>query len=147
MGLTPALYAATGDLLARGVDVAKRLGWMLLGLAAGATVLLLIFRSFDPTTLVTTFRGNLDAALLNRTIDLIVGVIFLISVAVVLVWRARVRDFPTKTKAPAKPRASAPAYFLLGLGACVGFTTLPIMYLTGRLIHGLTSDDLLRSVA
>ena len=65
MGLNPALCAATGDLLARGVDVAKRLDWMLLVLAVGATTLLLVFRSFDPTTLVTNLRGSLDTALLN----------------------------------------------------------------------------------
>ncbi|MFC5124003.1 hypothetical protein ACFPRL_11545 [Pseudoclavibacter helvolus] len=50
MGLNPALYAATGDVLARNVDVSKRLAWMLLGLAVGTTTLLLVFRSFDPTT-------------------------------------------------------------------------------------------------
>ncbi|PPG35390.1 hypothetical protein C5E10_04025 [Pseudoclavibacter sp. RFBG4] len=147
MGLNPALYAATGDLLARNIDVGKRLGWMLLGLALGATVLLLVFRSFDPTTLVTTLRGSLDTALLNRTLDLIVGTIFLVSATAVLIWRARARDFPRKPKTGSKPRASAAGYFLLGLGACVGFTTLPIMYLTGRLLHGLTADDPLRVVA
>lgn len=147
MGLNPALYAATGDMLARNVDVAKRLRSMLLGLALGATALLLIFRSFDPTSLVTSFRGSLDTALLNRTIDLVVSAIFLVSAAAVVVWRARVTKFPKKPEAPTKPRASASAYFFLGLGACVGFTTLPIMYLTGRLIHGLTPDDLLRGVA
>lgn len=147
MGLNPALYAATGDVLARNVDVSRRLAWMLLGLAVGATTLLLVFRSFDPTTLVTTFRGRLDAVLLNRTIDLVVGIIFLVSAAVVLVWRARIPEFPEKAKAPSKPRASGTAYFLLGLGACVGFTTFPIMYLTGRRIHGLTPDDLLRIAA
>lgn len=146
-GLNPALDAATGDVLARNVDVSKRLAWMLLGLAVGATTLLLVFRSFDPTTLVTTFRGRLDAVLLNRTIDLVVGIIFLVSAAVVLVWRARVREFPKTSKKPSKPRASGAGYFLLGLGACVGFTTLPIMYLTGRLIHGITSDELLRLAA
>ncbi len=107
MGLNPALYASTGDLLARNIDVGRRLGWMLLGLALGATVLLLVFRSFDPTTLVTTLRGSLDTALLNRTLDLIVGTIFLVSATAVLIWRARVHDFPKKPTTGSKPRASA----------------------------------------
>lgn len=147
MGLNPALYAATGDLLARNVNVARRLGWMLLGLGVGATALLLIFRSFDPTTLVSSLQGSLDTALLNRTIDLVVGIIFLVSAVSVLIWRARVHNFPKTGKAPSKPRASNAGYFLLGLGACIGFTTLPIMYLTGRLLHSLTADDLLRVAA
>lgn len=147
MGLNPALYAATADMLARDVKVTTRLCWMLFGLAGGATLLLLIFHSFDPTNIVAAFRGRFDAALVNRTIDLVVAGLFLLAAALVTWWKLRVPELRTKPKKTPKTRSAGYAYFFIGLSACIGFTTLPIMYLTGRLITTLSSDLVIRVIA
>lgn len=147
MGLNPALYGATADMLARKVPVRARLLWMVGGLAVGATILLVIFRTINPAAIVSASQGELDAVLVNLVVDVLAGVVFLLAAAAVLWWKARRPVLAsTKTK-PTKPRDHPSSYFLLGLGACIGFTTLPIMYLTGRLISGLTDDLALRSGA
>jgi cytochrome c biogenesis protein CcdA len=147
MGFNPALYGATADMLARNTRVAARMTWMLLGLAAGATTLYLVLQSFDPTGLVTTVEQRADAAVLSRRVDVIAGAVFLVGAAAVAWWRLRVPERSTREK-PAKAAARSWNYFLLGLGSSViGFTTLPIMYMTGRVAAGVTDDPLLRLLA
>lgn len=147
MGLNPTLYAATADMLARNTSVVRRLSWMLLGLAGGATVLLVIFHSFDPTNIVAAFRGRFEAALVNRTIDSVVGIVFLISAGLVVIWKLRAPALRVKPPKAPKSSASSYGYFFLGISACIGFTTLPIMYLTARLITTLTTDVFVRPLA
>ena len=140
IGVNPALYGATADMLARDVDAAPRLRWMVSGLAVGATALVIIFHSFDPSRIVAASQGTLDAALVNRTVDLLTGVVFVLAAGAVVWWRIRVPALPTKPSKEPRPRSGAFSYFFLGLGACIGFTTLPIMYLTGRLISGISTN-------
>ena len=143
IGVNPALYGATADMLARDVDAAPRLRWMVGGLAVGATILVLIFHSFDPSRIVAASQGKLDAALVNRAVDVLTGVMFVLSAVAVVWWEMRVPTLPTKSaKEPkaTKQRSGSFSYFFLGLGACIGFTTLPIMYLTGRLISGISTN-------
>ncbi|MBP1326606.1 hypothetical protein JOF28_001838 [Leucobacter exalbidus] len=147
MGVNPALYGATADMLARNVQATARLRWMAAGLVVGATLLLALFHSVNPTSIVQASRGKLDAVLVNQTIDIIAAALFLIAAGVVLWWKRRTPQLPRKAAKSPKPSARPYSYFFLGLGACVGFTTLPIMYLTGRLIAGLTPDLLLRVIA
>lgn len=148
MGLNPALYGATADMLARNMHVAARMSWMVAGLATGATALFALLQTFDPTNLVIAIRGDVDAALLSRVVDFVVGAIFLAIAALIAWWVFRV---PTRPIRPAWARAeNAPAitYFPLGLScAVIGFTTLPIMYMTGRVTAGLTSHLGLRLTA
>lgn len=143
IGVNPALYGATADMLARDVDAAPRLRWMVGGLAVGATILVLIFHSFDPSRIVAASQGKLDAALVNRAIDVLTGVLFVLSAVAVVWWKIRVPTLSTKpSKQPkqSKQRSGSFSYFFLGLGACIGFTTLPITYLTGRLISGISTN-------
>ena len=148
MGLNPALYGATADMLARNMHVAARMSWMVAGLATGATALFALLQTFDPTNLVTAIRGDVDTALLSRAVDFAVGAIFLTTAAVIGWWVLRI---PTRPVRPVRARAqNAPAitYFPLGLScAVIGFTTLPIMYMTGRVTAGLTSHVGLRLAA
>lgn len=148
MGLNPALYGATADMLARNLHVAARMSWMVAGLATGATVLFALLQTFDPTNLVLAIRGDVDTALLSRAVDATVGAVFLIMAVVVAGWVLRV---PTRPVRPVRARAqNAPAisYFPLGLScAVIGFTTLPIMYMTGRVTAGLTEHIALRIAA
>lgn len=147
MGLNPALYAATADMLARNVNTGARLSWMVGGLAVGATLLLVIFHSFDPTSLVAASKSKIDAVLVNRAVDLLTGIVFLISAGVVWRWKVRVPALPAKPEKVPKEHARSFSFFFLGFGACIGFTTLPIMYLTGRLITTLNPDLAIRAGA
>lgn len=148
MGFNPALYGATADMLARNKQVAARMAWMVAGLITGATVLFALFQTFDPTSIVTLVQGDVDRALLNRRVDLVVGSVFLIAAAALAAWVLRVPTRPVRAKRARKPNARSITYFPLGLScAIIGFTTLPIMYMTGRITASLTTDILLRLVA
>ncbi|TQK20093.1 hypothetical protein FBY40_2614 [Microbacterium sp. SLBN-154] len=141
LGLNPALYGATADMLARNTQVPARMAWMVGGLATGATILFVALQSFNPANLVTAAERDADALALSRTVDLIAGAVFLAAAIGVAVWRLIV---PRRAEGghPTSGRAHPGSYFWLGLScSIVGFTTLPIMYTTGRVTAGI-SDEL-----
>ena len=111
LGFNPALYGATADMLARGTNAMPRLCAMVAGLWLGATVLYIVFQFFNPTSFVSMLRDDVDKALFNRTVDLVAGIILIVS------------------------------------GAIIGFTTLPIMFLTGRVTAALSPHLFPRVVA
>lgn len=148
MGLNPALYGATADMLARDVRTAPRLLSMLAGLATGATVLYLALRAFDPTSLVDTIERDLDQALLDRVVDVVAGAVFALLGIVVLVWRLLQPDRPPREQKPPAAKGRLANYFALGVSSSiVGFTTFPLMYLTGRVTTSLADDLLGRALA
>lgn len=148
LGLNPALYGALADTLARGESVGARLRWMLGGLAVGATILLVALHSFNPKGLVSVVRGRVDAALFNTTADLIAGIIFLVAAAAIVVWKIRVPPLPPRATHPPKLNAQSFSFFTLGLScSTIGFTTLPIMYLTSRIVVSFSGDPLLNAAA
>lgn len=139
LGLNPALYGATADMLARGLPVRARLGFMIGGLWAGATVLFLVLQAFNPTSLVSVIKHDAQDDLFNRTVDLTAGVVFLAIAGGIAVWSVSVRTIPAPKPKPAKNDARPTGYFFIGLSsAVIGFTTLPIMYLVGRMTTSLT---------
>lgn len=146
MGMNPALYGATVDMLARTKNPVVRLSWMIGGLAVGATILFFVLQGLNPTHLVNLAEQELDKALLNEITDLVAGALFILGGIGTAIWRIKV---PTRKRKPAKtPKEGAGlgGYFVLGLGAAIiGFTTLPIMYLTGRIVTAATTDLLLRA--
>ncbi|WP_322411767.1 GAP family protein [Microbacterium invictum] len=147
LGLNPALYGATADMLARNTQVAARTAWMVGGLATGATILFVALQSFNPAHLVALAERDADALALSRTVDLIAGGVFLAAAAGVAVWRLRVPRRPDAAR-PARTHAHPGSYFWLGLScSIVGFTTLPIMYTTGRLTAGVSDEILPRILA
>ncbi|MFV0432784.1 MAG: hypothetical protein ACK5LO_02200 [Leucobacter sp.] len=148
MGLNPALYGATADMLARDVEAGPRLRWMVGGLAVGATLLFVIFLSFDPRNLETALKGRVDAAVLNRGVDVVAGIMFLVAATAVTHWRLRVPELPQRPAKTPKSNAGSISYFAIGFSsAVVGFTTLPLMYLTGRVVSALSPDLALRALA
>lgn len=70
LGLNPALYGATADMLARGLPVRARLAFMISGLWVGTTALFLVLQTFNPTSLVSTIKHRAQDELFNRTVDL-----------------------------------------------------------------------------
>lgn len=148
LGLNPALYGATADTLVRNQNVRARLTWLLTGLAAGATVLVLVLHGLNPANLMSTVQQRGDAVVENRTVDLAVGAVLLVGAAAMALWVRIVPDAPRKPAREPDENAAPTSLFVLGFSsAIVGFTTLPIMYLTGRLVVSVSSDLVLRLVA
>ncbi|MFM2719791.1 hypothetical protein [Microbacterium mcarthurae (nom. nud.)] len=147
LGLNPALYAATTTVLAQNTRVASRIGGMIAGLAVGATALYFLLQSFDPTALVSAAEERASEAVRDARVDAVAGAVFLVGAAAVAVWKLR-SPIPTPRTAPVTARTRPWSYVALGLGCSViGFTTLPIMYMTGRVTEGVTADPALRLVA
>lgn len=147
LGLNPALYGATATALTINKRVMAKLWWLTGGLAAGATILFFALRTFDPTSLVHTLQGRVDAALLNLWVDLAAGALFLLAAAATVVWKIR-GPLPEREAKPATTNSRPYSYFVIGLtSAIVGFTTLPIMYLVGRVVNAVSDDVLLRLLA
>lgn len=148
MGLNPALYGATADMLARGVRAWPRLGAMLGGLIVGATTLVLVLQAFDPTRLVTMIEADVDAAALDRTVDLVAGIALFLTGGGIAVWKRVSPRLPTREQKGRRLTTRPMSYFVLGLSsAVVGFTTLPLMYMTGRVTSGLSDDIVARVLA
>lgn len=148
MGANPALYGATADMLARKVRPLPRLSWMVGGLVLGATILYVVFQSFNPTSFVNVLRHKLDSALLSRAVDLGLGVCFLLLALIMLVWVLRVRTLPERPAKAPKQHAHMSGYFVIGFGSSfIGFTPLPILYLTGRITTNLSPDWAPRLIA
>lgn len=138
LGLNPALYGATADMLARNVPAVPRLSFMIGGLYVGATVLFVLFQSFNPTSFVSVLQGRLDTAIMTRTVDLIAGVVFVLLGVGVAIWAIRVKELPRRAPKQPKTNAHMLNYFAIGVSsAIIGFTTLPIMYLVGRIVTSL----------
>lgn len=141
LGLNPALYGATIDMLARSGKPTRRLLWMLGGLFIGATALFFVLQGLNPNHLVNVLKKDLNEALLNRIVDAVAGALFILGGTAVVVWKLRV---PARKKPDPKPPKSGSglwSYFVVGLGSSIiGFTTLPIMYLVGRVVTGATSN-------
>lgn len=147
LGLNPALYGATADMLAQNVRVIPRMAFMVAGLATGATILYLALQSFDPTEFVSAAERQAAEAVLDRRVDLAAGALFLAGAAAMVVWRLRVPIRAPRTK-PVKSRAHSWSYYVLGVSCSViGFTTLPIMYMTGRIADGVSDHPALRWTA
>ena len=147
MGLNPALYAATIDMLARTKNPGSRLTLMIAGLFAGATALYFILQGLNPDHLVKVVEGDLDKAVIDRGVDAVGGGAFIGAGLVLAMWR--IHQPQLAHKEPKKPKESGGiwSYFVLGLGASViGFTTLPIMYLVGRVIAAASHDFVLKAV-
>lgn len=158
LGMSPALYGATADTLARGSHIRSRLTWLLSGLVAGATVLVVVLRGLDPAHFVAQVRSRGDALVEDRMVDLTAGVMLLVAACVVAVWvwavpdRTRPQDAASSSGegAASGPGSDGPSptLFLVGFGSSIiGVTTLPIMYLTGRVVAGVSPDLLLRAAA
>src|SRR5690606_17669671 len=87
IGIHPALYGATADMLARGGRVTRPLAWMLGGLVFGVTCMFATLHVVNPTRFLNRVEGQLEHAILKRSIDMGAGVLFLVLAAVFIGWR------------------------------------------------------------
>lgn len=138
-GFSPPLYGVTLHLLVRGGSPRRSIISLTIGMGLAATLLLLIFRSFDPTTLVGILRLGFERLLVQTVVDLVSGVLLMIAGFVML---AVVKTRPRKPRRPAHetaanehPRSMITVGFL---NTAIGFVPPVTMYVTGRVIAGAT---------
>ncbi|AVZ39445.1 hypothetical protein CT688_08130 [Dietzia sp. JS16-p6b] len=148
LGLSPALYGATADILARNQNVRARMTWLLTGLASGATALALVLHGVNPANLVDQAHRRGDAVVANRDVDLVVGVLLLALACAMVLWVRVVPELPRRPERAPDQSSPPAALFVLGFtSAVIGLTTLPIMYLTGRLVESVSTDPVVRVCA
>ena len=151
IGIHPALYGATADMLARGGSIARPLTWMLSGLAVGATSMFAALHLFNPTRFLTGLRLQIEHEIVTRWVDLTAGIIFLVLAAATLGWRLKQPRLPAHTTtAPTQFTGPGVGYAYFGVGASsavIGFTTWPIMYLVTRIVGSVSHDMVLRGIA
>lgn len=138
-GFSPPLYGVTLHLLVRGGSPRRSIAFMTFGMCLAATLLLLIFRGFDPSTLVDVLRLGVERLLVQTVVDLVSG--FLLAVAG-FVMLAVVQRRPRRPRRAAReaaqnehPRAMITVGFL---NTAIGFVPPVTMYVTGRVIAGST---------
>jgi hypothetical protein len=139
-GFSPPLYGVTLHLLARNRRPIRAVVYLTVGMALSATLLLLAFRTFDPTTLAKEFSGEVAHLLVQTVVDLVVGSLLLLA-GLVFVVRARRPHAPTvHGRAESRsPRAQAQA--LIGVGfanTAIGVAPPVTTYVTGRVIGGMS---------
>ncbi|GAA4154536.1 hypothetical protein GCM10022286_02260 [Gryllotalpicola daejeonensis] len=137
-GFSPPLYGVTLHLLARGGSPRRSIIFLTLGMALSATVLLLAFRTFDPTTIAHQLQGQVARLLVQSVVDFVAGALLIIGG---LVWGWYARRPP---RVPATPRVHTRddhPQAMIGVGfanTAIGFVPPVTMYVTGRVIAGAT---------
>ncbi|WP_053352602.1 hypothetical protein [Leucobacter musarum] len=154
MGSHPATYGATADMLARNTRWLPRLASMSIGLIIGTTLLFTLFRFFDPSSFVHVWLRRVGIVIALPRTDLIIGCICIAGALAVAVWKLRQpRRAPRAAGDPEASRvprsdATFAAYFVIGLSSSiVGFTTLPVMYLTGQVVSQISAHLVPRALA
>lgn len=145
MGFSPTLYGVVLHVLTRSQRPWPSVLALVTGLAAGSTVLLLAFRTVDPHRWVQRLQGQVAAFLVQRVVDLAAAAVFLITGAILL-WQARRR--PARPK-PVRVRRGS-TWAMLGIGfvnAAVGVTGPATMYVTGRVLTGMSSSVVWEAIA
>jgi cytochrome c biogenesis protein CcdA len=137
MGFSPTLYDVTLHVLGNDRRPQRLIAWMTVGLAVGSTLLLLIFRVVNPTSIIAYLRGDVEAFLVQRIVDLTAGVLFVLAAVVV----DRVRRLRPYRMRKVHPHDSGPrSMFLIGLAnAVIGVSGIATMYVTGRVIAAASS--------
>jgi hypothetical protein len=138
-GFSPPLYGVTLHLLVRGGSPRRSIIFLTTGMCLAATLLLLIFRGFDPTTLVDVLRIGVERLLVQTIVDVVSGFLLVVAGFTML---AVVRRRPRRGRKPARkaaenehPRSMITIGFL---NTAIGFVPPVTMYVTGRVIAGAT---------
>jgi hypothetical protein len=146
MGFSPTLYDVVVHALthpSNGRPI-RLVAWMTAGLATASTLLLVVFRFVDPETLITLWKGRFEAFLVERTVDLIAGGVFL--VAAVVVERFR-RTRQHRARRTDLGHATPGRMFVAGFAnTLIGVSGIATMYVTGRVITGGSPLTVVRGV-
>jgi hypothetical protein len=145
-GFSPPLYGVTLHLLARGGSPRRPIVFLTLGMAISATVLLLAFRTFDPTTLARALSGQVAHLLVQAVVDFVAGTVLVVG-GLVFAWFAR-RPRRAPEPAEVQVREQHPQA-MIGVGfanTAIGVWPPVTMYVTGRVISGATEHLTLQLV-
>ncbi|WP_188895704.1 hypothetical protein [Microlunatus endophyticus] len=148
MGFSPTLYGISLHLLTRDRRATSAIRWMVVGLAAGSTVMVVLFQFIDPGNLELLLRHQVAALLLRRGVDLVSGAL-LIGASIVVALR--LHEDRVRPPGPVHHRQSGAGghrwqYFVIGMSNTVlGVSGIATMYLTGRVVSG-TGRDLVERV-
>jgi hypothetical protein len=137
-GFSPPLYGVTLHLLARGGSPRRSIIFLTTGMALSATVLLLAFRTFDPTTIAHQLQGQVARLLVQSVVDLTAGGLLIIG-GLVFGWYAR--RPPRAAQSPRVHERDEHPPAMIGVGfanTAIGFVPPVTMYVTGRVIAGST---------
>lgn len=143
MGFSPAVYALVLHLLATSKRALTSIRWMSLGLVIGALFLLLLFRVVDPQTLTTLLQDETKKFLVDRTVDGVASVAFVIGGLVMLSRLRLPRKDPRKKKPPKKLKPGRMIY--LGIGeSVISVSGLATTYVSDRVITAGTHHYILQ---
>lgn len=137
-GFSPPLYGVTLHLLARNTHPWRQIVYLTVGMALSALLLLLAFRTFDPTTLALALSGEVAHLLVQTVVDLVAGVVL---VLVGLVFVVRSQTPRPEVETPRSQARASHAQALIGVGfanTAIGLWPPVTMYVTGRIISGAT---------
>lgn len=145
MGVSPTLIAVTLRVLTNVSRPNRAIGCMLIGLVIGSTALLLLLQIVDPRSFEALLSHDVERILVRRSIDLAAGLLFLIA-SLIMGLRAR---RPRRPKKPRHAPAGKPWEMLLigASNAVIGVSGIATMYLTARIIRGVSDDDAVRVIS
>ena len=144
MGISPTTIAVSFRVLTDVPRAKRAMGFMLLGLILGATVILLALQVIDPHTLETLVSRDIEKVLVRHSVDLAAGALFLTAGIIMAVRLRR----PPKPKRPhRKPTGKAGAMVLIGISnTVISFSDFATMYIVARIVRAVSEDIAVRGV-
>ena len=144
MGISPTTIAVSFRVLTDVPRAKRAMGFMLLGLILGATVILLALQVIDPHTLETLVSRDIEKVLVRHSVDLAAGALFLTAGIIMAVRLRR----PPKPKRPhRKPTGKAGAMILIGISnTVISFSDFATMYMVARIVRAVSEDIIIRGI-
>ena len=144
MGISPTTIAESLRVLTDVPRAKRAMGFMLLGLVIGATVILLALQVIDPHTLETLVSRDVEKVLVRRGVDLAAGVLFLTAG---LIMALRLRRPPKPKKPHKKPTGKPWAMIVIGVSnTVISFSDFATMYIVARIVRAVSEDIAVRGV-
>jgi hypothetical protein len=134
MGFSPTLYDVALHTLEKSARPARDLRALCGGVLAGAILLLIIFGSFDPDTIIALFRGKLEALAVDAVVDVIAGALFCAAAGSVMLHHPKPRVHHA-VGLDSTRRLSITGF----LGLVVSVSSVATAYLAGRTVTGSTT--------
>lgn len=148
-GFSPPLYGITLHLLARNGSPRRAILSLTTGMVLSATLLLLAFRTFDPSALAHELSLQVEHLLVQTVVDLVAGGLLVIG-GFLFAWLSR-RPVAVSGGVPAHQRGRTEhPQAMIGVGfanTAIGVAPPVTMYITGRVIAGATTHLTLQFAA
>ena len=142
MGFSPTLVATTLRILTGTPRPDRAVSYMLIGLILGSTAVLLLLQVVDPRSIEHALSEDADRLLVQRSVDLSAGAVFL-AATILLSVRAR---RPRRASRPRRTPSGKPSEMMLlgASSAILSVSSIATMYMTARVIRGMSDEDPIR---